>query len=74
VPPKKKKNVFRIVHSVLASEFSTVYYLDSQKEKAKFNVPLRRYLNTQSFYSVDAFFCAKLMHNTVYNLFIIFLL
>jgi hypothetical protein len=41
---------------MLASEFSTVYL---KNEKAQFKVPLRRFLNTQSFYSVDEFVMHK---------------
>jgi len=48
-------HVFR-VHSMQASEFSTVCL---KYEKAQFKVPLRRFLNTQSFYSVDEFVTCK---------------
>ena len=48
-------HVFR-VHSMLASELSTVCL---KNDKAQFKVPLRRFLNTQSFYSLDEFLMCK---------------
>lgn len=54
-------HVFRKVHSVLESEFLTVYHLVSslKKEKAQLKVALRRYLNTGLVYSVDKFIMCK---------------
>jgi hypothetical protein len=50
--------VFRKAHSILASEFSTVYQslTNLKNEKAQFQVALRRYLNAHAFYSADDFF------------------
>jgi hypothetical protein len=39
-----------------------------KKEKAKFKVTLRKYINTHSFYSVDEFLCVKM----IYKMFIVF--
>jgi hypothetical protein len=61
--------VFKKVHYMMASEFTIVYLLHSltslKNEKAKFKVALKRYLNIHSFYSVDEFLCAKIIHKTV---------
>jgi hypothetical protein len=49
--------VFRKVHSILASEFSTVYHVVSnlKNEKVQSEVALKMNLNIHSFYSVDEF-------------------
>jgi hypothetical protein len=46
---------------MLASKFSASYHSQTilKNEKAKFKLALRKYLNTQSFYSVDEFFMCK---------------
>jgi len=44
---------------MLVSKFSTIYDIVLKNEKAKFKVALRKYLNTDSLYSVDEFFMCK---------------
>jgi len=51
--------ILKKVHSVLASEFSTVYHLVLWNEEAKFKAALRKHLNTHFFYSVGEFFCVQ---------------
>jgi hypothetical protein len=50
-------HVFKKVHTILASKYSTVYHQVSKvmNKKAQFKVAQRRYLNTHFFYSVDEF-------------------
>jgi hypothetical protein len=47
--------VFKKVHSMLGSEFSTVFNSLSMlmNDNAEFKVALKKYLNTHSLYSVD---------------------
>jgi len=33
---------------------------------AKFKPPLRKFLNTHTFYSVEEFLCAQMIHNTTF--------
>ena len=56
--PNANLSCFQKVHSVLASEFSSLSHSVTvlQNEKTKFKVALKIYLNTQSFYPVDEFF------------------
>jgi hypothetical protein len=44
---------FEKIHFMLASKFSTVYHIVLKNEKAKVKVALRKFLNTDSFYSVE---------------------
>jgi len=50
--------VLRKLHSMLASEFSTVNssLTCHKNEKAQYKVAITQYLKTQTFYSVDEFF------------------
>jgi len=63
--------VSKKVHFMLASKFSTVFQPCSlavlKKDKAKFKVALRQYLNTYTIYFVDEFFVYE---NDLYDCFV----
>jgi hypothetical protein len=45
------------VHSMLVSELAAIYQF--KNENTKFKVALRKWLNTQNFYSADELFMCK---------------
>jgi hypothetical protein len=41
------------------------------EEKARIKVTFKHWLNTHSFYYVGEFVCVRLIHNTIYEMFIV---
>jgi hypothetical protein len=42
------------------------------EEKAQIKITFKHWLNTHSFYYVSEFVCVRLIHNTIYEIFIIY--